>query len=62
MAELGADVIAPEELRRARPYDVILELVGAPNMAENLDALASGGRIVVIGVGAGAKASSICWR
>ncbi len=34
---------------------MILELVGAPNMPENLDALASGGRIVVIGVGAGAK-------
>jgi NADPH:quinone reductase-like Zn-dependent oxidoreductase len=34
---------------------VILELVGAPNMPENLDALAAGGRVVVIGVSAGAK-------
>ncbi len=34
---------------------MILELVGAPNMPENLDALAIGGRIIVIGVSAGAK-------
>jgi NADPH2:quinone reductase len=38
------------------PFDVILELVGAPNLAENMDALATGGRICVIGVSAGAKA------
>ena len=38
------------------PFDVILELVGAPNLAGNLDALATGGRIAVIGVSAGAKA------
>ena len=34
---------------------MILELVGAPNMPENLSALATGGRICVIGVSAGAK-------
>ena len=34
---------------------MILELVGAPNLAENLTALATGGRIAVIGVPAGAK-------
>jgi NADPH:quinone reductase len=33
---------------------VILELVGAPNFPANLDALATGGRLMVIGVGAGA--------
>jgi len=49
-------VVAPEDLVDAGPYDVILELVGAPNMAGNLSALATGGRISVIGVGAGAKA------
>jgi NADPH:quinone reductase len=38
------------------PFDVILELVGAPNLPGDLDALATGGRIVVIGVGAGFKA------
>ena len=36
------------------PFDVILELVGAPNFPANLDALAGGGRLLVIGVGAGA--------
>ena len=34
----------------------MLELVGAPNLADDLRALALGGRISVIGVGAGAKA------
>jgi putative PIG3 family NAD(P)H quinone oxidoreductase len=56
LAELGAAVIAPEGFAEHGPFDVILELVGAPNLAENLSALATGGRIVVIGVGAGAKA------
>lgn len=56
VAELGAVVIAPEEFTARGPFDVILELVGAPNLAGNLEALATGGRICVIGVGAGAKA------
>jgi NADPH:quinone reductase-like Zn-dependent oxidoreductase len=34
----------------------VLELVGAPNLKGNVASLATGGRIVVIGVGAGAKA------
>jgi putative PIG3 family NAD(P)H quinone oxidoreductase len=55
VAELGAEVIAPDGFAEHGPFDVILELVGAPNMPENLDALASGGRIAVIGVSAGAK-------
>jgi NADPH:quinone reductase len=53
---LGARAIAPEGFGEQGPYDVILELVGAPNLVENVDSLATGGRIVVIGVGAGAKA------
>ena len=55
VAELGAEVIAPEGFAEHGPFDVILELVGAPNMPENLHALATGGRIAVIGVGAGNK-------
>jgi NADPH:quinone reductase len=55
VAQLGASVIAPEGFAEHGPFDVILELVGAPNMAENLAVLASGGRIAVIGVSAGAK-------
>jgi NADPH:quinone reductase-like Zn-dependent oxidoreductase len=54
--ELGARAIAPEGFAEHGPFDVVLELVGAPNLAANLGALASGGRIAVIGVGAGAKA------
>jgi len=57
VAELGAhDVIDPEGFEEHGPFDVILELVGAPNLGANIKALATGGRIVVIGIGAGAKA------
>ena len=52
---LGVNAIAPDEFVDAGPFDVILELVGAPNWPGNLEALALRGRIVVIGVGAGAK-------
>jgi putative PIG3 family NAD(P)H quinone oxidoreductase len=53
--KLGARVIEPEGFGEQGPFDVILELVGAPNLPENLNALATLGRIVVIGIGAGAK-------
>jgi putative PIG3 family NAD(P)H quinone oxidoreductase len=53
---LGARAIDPEGFSEHGPFDVVLELVGAPNLAENLNALATGGRVVIIGVGAGAKA------
>jgi NADPH:quinone reductase len=56
VAQLGAVVIAPEGFERHGPFDVILELVGAPNLPGNLEALALWGRIMVIGIGAGAKA------
>jgi NADPH:quinone reductase len=55
VAALGADVIAPEEFTEHGPFDVILELVGAPNLIDNLKALEIGGRIAVIGMGAGAS-------
>jgi NADPH:quinone reductase-like Zn-dependent oxidoreductase len=37
-------------------YDVVLELVGGDNLQQNLLRLATGGRIVVIGLGAGRSA------
>jgi len=49
--ELGARAIAPEGFEDEGPFDVILELVGGANLAGNLEALATGGRISVIGVG-----------
>jgi NADPH2:quinone reductase len=54
--ELGADAVDPEGFAERGPFDVVLELVGAPNLAANVGALATGGRVVVIGIGAGAKA------
>ncbi|MBA3301542.1 MAG: zinc-binding dehydrogenase, partial [Thermoleophilaceae bacterium] len=56
VADLGAEAIDPEGFEEHGPFDVVLELVGAPNLAGNLKALATDGRIVVIGVGAGPKA------
>jgi putative PIG3 family NAD(P)H quinone oxidoreductase len=55
VSAFGCEVISPEGFTECGPFDVVLELVGAPNMAENLQALDVGGRIVVIGVSAGAK-------
>ncbi|MGB0091075.1 MAG: zinc-binding dehydrogenase, partial [Solirubrobacteraceae bacterium] len=55
VAALGAEVIDPEGFADRAPFDVILELVGAPNLAGNLKALATNGRIAAIGTGAGAK-------
>ena len=56
VAELGAEVIAPEGFEQHGPFDVILELVGAPNLPGDLQALGFWGRIMVIGISAGAKA------
>jgi len=56
VVELGAhEVVEPEGFERLGPFDVVLELVGAPNLPSDLQALAETGRIVVIGIGAGAK-------
>lgn len=55
VADFGADVIEPEGFGQHGPFDVILELVGAPNLPENVNSLRTAGRIVVIGIGAGAK-------
>jgi NADPH2:quinone reductase len=53
--DLGAEAVAPEGFEERGPFHVVLELVGAPNLGPNVKALTTGGRIVVIGVGAGAK-------
>ena len=53
--DLGATVISPEGFGEHGPFDVVLELVGAPNLQENVNALSVGGRIAVIGIGGGAK-------
>jgi NADPH2:quinone reductase len=53
VAAFGATAIAPEDAAAAGPYDVVLELVGAPNIGTDLRSLAVGGRIAVIGTSAG---------
>jgi NADPH:quinone reductase-like Zn-dependent oxidoreductase len=53
VARLGASAIDPDGFLEKGPFDVVLELVGAPNLPRDLEALASGGRITVIGVSAG---------
>jgi NADPH:quinone reductase-like Zn-dependent oxidoreductase len=54
VAALGAVVVEPDALAEHGPFDVIIELVGAPNIARNIEALDTNGRIAVIGLGAGA--------
>jgi putative PIG3 family NAD(P)H quinone oxidoreductase len=57
VAALGAEsVIDPEGFADHGPFDVIVELVGAPNLRADIEALNTCGRIVVIGVGGGVKA------
>src|SRR5919107_2900788 len=46
---LGVQALAPDEFVAFGPFDVILELVGAPNLPADLEALAERGRIAVIG-------------
>jgi NADPH:quinone reductase-like Zn-dependent oxidoreductase len=56
LSDLGADVvITPDEVANHGPYDVVLELVGAASLTNGvLSTLATGARVVVIGVGGGA--------
>jgi len=52
---LGATPAEPDEALGLGPYDVVLELVGGPGVAQVLGTLAPSGRYVVIGTGAGAR-------
>ena len=61
VADLGSaagwtEVVAPEVFADHGPFDVILELVGAPNFGADIGALDTGGRLSIIGVGGGAIA------
>ena len=56
VADLGATPVDPAGFGQHRPFDVILELIGGPNLAEDVQSLATGGRIAIIGVGGGPKA------
>ncbi len=56
VAALGASVVVePGREGEGGPYDVVLELVGAPSLAGVLPHVATGARVVVIGVGGGAQ-------
>jgi len=48
-------VLAPGDEAANAPYDVVLELVGAPSLTSVLPHVATWGRVVVIGVGGGGK-------
>jgi putative PIG3 family NAD(P)H quinone oxidoreductase len=60
VARLGAaEVVAHDDFADRGPFDVILELVGASNMAANLSALNRSGRIVTIGVAGGGASAEV---
>ncbi|TNY37793.1 NAD(P)H-quinone oxidoreductase [Thermomonospora catenispora] len=56
---LGADVVidyTAEDFVDSGPYDVILDIIGAKYLARNVEALQTGGRLVVIGLQGGRRA------
>jgi NADPH:quinone reductase len=56
VSALGAHaVLAPGDEGTRAPYDVVLELVGAPSLSAVLPHLAPWARVVVIGVGGGGR-------
>jgi NADPH:quinone reductase len=61
VASLGVEALAPDEafarVRELGGADVILELVGAPHMVGNLEALAPLGRIVIVAAKPGDEAT-----
>jgi NADPH:quinone reductase-like Zn-dependent oxidoreductase len=63
VAELGATALASDEaaahVRERGGADVVLELVGAVHMAQNIEALARGGRLIVVGARPGDEANIV---
>lgn len=56
LIELGAAAtVVPSEANEFGPFDVVLELVGGEGTADSVASLATQGRVVVIGIGAGSK-------
>jgi NADPH:quinone reductase-like Zn-dependent oxidoreductase len=56
--ELGAEVAIDyhtEDFTEAGPYNVILDIIGAKYLERNVRSLATGGRLVVIGLQGGTK-------
>lgn len=61
VAEIGAaagavEIVGPDEVERPGAFDVIIEVIGAPNLPADVEALAVGGRIAVVGIEAGSLA------
>ncbi|MBO2464686.1 NAD(P)H-quinone oxidoreductase [Actinomadura violacea] len=57
--ELGADVVInyrEDDFAERGPYDVILDVIGAKYLERNVGALATGGRLMIIGLQGGTKA------
>ena len=55
VAAFGVEAVSPHDGFRRGPFDIVVELVGAPNVGRDLEVLATGGRVVVIGVGGGSR-------
>ena len=51
--------VDPADVAEHGPFDVVLELIGASNMAINISSLSVGGRISIIGVGGGGSKGEI---
>ncbi len=57
LAPGSIQAVDPADFAQHGPFDVVLELVGASNLATNISSLNTGGRISIIGVsGSGGKA------
>jgi NADPH2:quinone reductase len=63
VAELGAEAMAADEafarVKQLGGADVILELVGGPHMAGDIDALARGGRLILVAAKPGEEATLV---